>query len=77
MTGKIRIGVTERGSLKKDIRTRYISRSSKAVHNIKLPLTYSEFTVHMQYQLKAGLFVGTKDGLSHDVQFFSDARAMK
>ena len=59
MTGIIRIGVTERGSFK-NIRKRCISRSSKAVHNIKLPLTYSEFTVHMQNQLKAGSFVGTK-----------------
>ena len=54
-----------------------MSRSSKAVHNIKLPLTYSEFTVHMQNQLKTGSFVGTKAGLSHDVHFFSNARAMK
>ena len=73
MTGIIRIGVTERGSFKK----RCISRSSKAVHNIKLPLTYSEFTVHMQNQLKTGSFVGTKAGLLHDVQFFFNARAME
>ena len=77
MTGIIRIGVTERGSFKKTIRKRCISCSPKAVHNIKLPLTYSEFTVHMQNQLEAGSFVGTKAGLSHDVQFFSYARAMK
>ena len=51
--------------------------SSKAVHNIKLPLTYSKFTMHMQNQLKAGSFVGTKAGLSYDVQFFSFACAMK
>ena len=76
MTGIIRIGVTERGSFK-NIRKRCISCSSKAAHNIKLPLTFSEFTVHMQNQLKAGSFVGTKAGLSHDVQFFSYARAMK
>ena len=76
MTGIIRIGVTERGSFK-NIRKRCISRSSKAVHNIKLPLTYSECTMHMQNQLKAGSFVGTKVGLSHDVHFFSYARAMK
>ena len=69
MTGLIRIGVTERGSFK-NIRKRCISRSSKAVQNIKLPLTYSEFTVHMQNQLKAGSCVGTKAGLSHDVHFF-------
>ena len=31
----------------------------------------------MQNQPKAGSFVGTKAGLSHDVQFFSYARAMK
>ena len=76
MTGIIRIGVTERGSFK-NIRKRCISRSSKAVHNIKLPLTYSEFTVHMQNQLKASSFVGTMAQLSHDMQFFSYARAMK
>ena len=74
MTGIIRIGVTERGSFKKN-RNRCIPRSSKAVHNIKVPLTYSEFTVHMQNQLKAGSFVGTKAELSHDVQFFSYSRA--
>ena len=56
---------------------RCISHSSKAVHNIKLTLTYPEFTVHMQNQLKAGSFVGTKVGLAHDVQFFSYARAIK
>ena len=76
MTGIIRIGVTERGSFK-NIRKRCISRSSKAVRNIKLALTYLEFTVHMQNQLKAGSFVKTKAGLSHCVQFFSYARAMK
>ena len=76
MTGIIRIGVMERGS-SKNIWKRCISRSSKAVHNIKLPLTDSEFTVHMQNQLKACSIVGTKAGLSHDVQFFSYARAMK
>ena len=70
MTGIIRIVVTERGSFK-NIRKRCIFRSLKAVQNMKLPLTYSEFTVHMQNQLKAGSFVGTKAGLSHDVQFFS------
>ena len=64
MTGIIRIGVTERGSFKKNIQKRCISRSSKDVHNIKLPLTYSEFTEEMQNQLKAGSFVGTKAGLS-------------
>ena len=58
-----RIGVTERGSFKKNIRKRCISRSSKVVHNIKLPLTFSEFSVHMQNQLKAGSFVGTTAGL--------------
>ena len=75
MTGLIRIGVTERGSFKK---------YSEAVHNPlfkgcakhKLPLTYSEFTVHMQKQLKAGSCVGTKAGLSHDVQYFFCARAL-
>ena len=72
----IRIGVTERGSFK-NIQKRCISRSSKAVQNMKLSLTYSEYTVHMQNQLKAGSLVGIKAGLSHDVQFFSYARAMK
>ena len=73
LTGINRIGVTERGSFKK----RCISRSSKVVHSIKLPYTYSEFTMQMLNQLKAGSFVGTKIGLSHDEQFFSYARAMK
>ena len=83
MTGIICIGVTEnlyrcdrKGYFQKNIWKRYISRSSKAVHNIKLPLTYLEFTVHMR-QLKAGSFVVTKAGLSHDVHFFSYAHAMK
>ena len=66
----------DRGSFK-NIRKQCISHSSKAVHNIKLPLTYSEFTVHMQNQLKAGSFVETKAVLSHDVQLLSYARAMK
>ena len=43
------------------------------MHNIKLPL----FTVHMQNKLKAGSFVGTKAGLSHEMHFFSYARAME
>ena len=53
MTGIIHIGVTERGSFKKNILKRCICRSSEDVHNIKLQLTYPEFTVHMQNQLKA------------------------
>ena len=77
MTGKIRIGVTERGSFKKYSEAVHILFFTKAVHNIKLPLIYSEFTVHMQNQLKAGSFVGTKAGLLHDMQFFSYAYAMK
>ena len=76
MTGIIRKGMTERGSFK-NIRERCIFRSLKAVHNIKLSLTYSEFTVHMQNQLKAGSFAGTKAWLSNDVQFFSYARAIE
>ena len=40
-----------------------MSHSKKAVHKIKLPLTNSEFTVHM----KADSFVGTMAGLSHDL----------
>ena len=63
MTGVILIGVTERGSFKK---------YSEAVLRL-CTLTYSEFTVHMQSQLKVGslFFVGTKTGLSYDLQFFS------
>ena len=70
MTGIIRIGVTERGSFKK---------YSEAVHiHQRLCITsFAEFIVYMQNQLKAGSFVGTKAGLSHDVQFFSYVRAMK
>ena len=77
LTGITCIGVTERGTFKKYSGRRCISRSSKALQIIKLPLTYSEYTVHMQNQLKAGSFVGTKAGLSHDVPFFSYAHAMK
>ena len=77
LTGITHIGITERGSFKKNIRKRCISCSSKAVHNIKLLLTYSEFTMYLQDQLKAGSFVGTTTGLSHDMQFFSYSRAMK
>ena len=73
MTGIIRIDVTERGSFK-NIQIPFFKGY---MHNIKLPLRYKEFIVHMQNQLKAGSFVGTKAGLSHDVQFFSYARAMK
>ena len=70
MTGIIRIGVTERGSFKK---------YSDAVHILQRLriISYSEFTVHMQNQLKAGSFVGAKARLSHDVQFFSFSRALK
>ena len=76
MTDIIRIGVTERGSFKKYSEAVHIPLF-KGLEKMRLPLTYSEFTVHMQNQLKAGSFVGTKAGLSHDVQFFSYARAMK
>ena len=76
MTSIIRIGVTKRGSFK-NIRERCTSRSSKAVHNIKLPLTHSVFIAHMHNKLKAGSFVGVKAGLSRYVHFFSYARAMK
>ena len=69
MTGIIRIGVTERGSFKKYSGVVHIPFFEGYMNNIKLSLTYSEFTVHMQNQLKAGSFVGTKAGLSHDVQF--------
>ena len=77
MTGIICIGVTERGSFKKYSEAVHILFFTKAVHNIKLPLIYSEFTMHMQLQLEAGSFVGTKAGLSHDVQSSSYACAMK
>ena len=60
LTGITRIGVTERGSFKKYSGKRCISRSSKAVQNIKLPLTYSEYTVHMQNQLKSRLICRNK-----------------
>ena len=76
MTGIIRIGVTERGSFQKYSEAVHIPFFIGYMHNIKLPLTYSEFTVHKQNQLKAGSFVGTKSGLSLDVQFFSYAHAM-
>ena len=70
--------MTEKDSFKKYSEAVHIPFFTKAVHNIKWPLTYSEFTLHMQnQQLKAGSFVGTKAGLSHDVQFFYYARAMK
>ena len=77
MTSIVQIGVAERGCFKKYSEAVHIPFFTKAVHNIKLPLTYSEFTMHMQNQLKAGSFVGTKDGLSHDMQFFSYAHAIK
>ena len=72
--------MTERGSFKKYPEA--VSRIpffKKAVHNKKLPLTYSEFTVHMQNQLKVGslIFAGTKAGVSYYVQFFSYARVME
>ena len=70
MTGIIRIGVTERGSFKKYSKAVPISLFKGCAQNIKLPLTYSEFTVHMQNQLKACSLAGTKAGLSHDVHFF-------
>ena len=76
MTGKIRIGVAERGSLK-NIRKRAYPVYSKVVHNVNWSLTCSEFNMHMQNQLKAGSFIGTKAVFSHDVQFFSYTCAMK
>ena len=60
MTGIIRIGVTERGSFKRIF-------GSGAYPVLQRLLKYSEFTVHMQNQLKAGSFLGTKAGLSHDM----------
>ena len=62
MTGIIPRGVTERGTFKKYLEGVHIPFLTKAVHNIKLPLKYSEFTVHMQNQLKAGSFVRPKAG---------------
>ena len=76
MTGIIRIGVTERGSFKKYSEVVHIP-FFKGCAKHKTVVTYSEFTAHMQNQLKAGSFVETKTGLSHYVQFFSYARAMK
>ena len=55
----------------KDIRKWCISRYSNVVHKMKLPFAYSEFTVHMQNQLEAGSFVGTKVRFSHGVPFLS------
>ena len=52
MTGIIRIGVTERGSFKKI----FGSSAYPALQRL-LPLTNSEFTVHMQNQLIAPLSV--------------------
>ena len=62
--------MTERGSFKKIF-------GGGAYPDLLRLLTYSEFTVHMQNQLKASSFVGTKAVLSNDVHFFSYARAMK
>ena len=42
MTGIIRIGVTERGSFKTNIRKRCISRSSKAVNILRIYRAYAE-----------------------------------
>ena len=49
---------------------------SNVEHKVKPPLTCSEFTMHMQNQLKVGSFIGAKVVFSHDVQFFSYACAM-
>ena len=73
LTGITRIGVTERGSFKKYSGCGAYPVLQRLCKNIKLLLTYSEYTVHMQNQLKAG----TKAGLLHNVPFFSYARAMK
>ena len=69
MTVKIRIGVTEKGSLKKYLEVVYIPLIKGCMHNIKLLLTYSELTVHLQNQLSAGSFVGTNVRFSHDMHF--------
>ena len=76
MTGIIRIGVTERGSFKKYLEAVHIP-FFKGCAYYKTAITYSQFIAHLQNQLKAGSFVGTKAGLSHYVQFFSYACAMK
>ena len=52
MTGIIRIGVTERGSLKKYSEAVHIPFFTMAVHNIKLPLTNSELTCICKINLK-------------------------
>ena len=69
MTGIIRIGVTERGSFKKYSEAVHIP-FFKGCAKHKAAVTYSEFTMHMQNQLKSGSFVITKAGLPHYVQFF-------
>ena len=46
----IRPKFLDRGSFKK-IRKRANLVYSKVVHNVKLPLTCSEFTMHMQIQI--------------------------
>ena len=50
MTGIVRIGDLQ--GFQKIFGSGAYSRSSKAVYNIKLQLTYSEFAEHMQNQLK-------------------------
>ena len=62
MTGIIRIGVTEKGSFKKYLEVVHILFFKGYMHNIQLPLTYIEFTVHKQNQLKTGSLVGIRLG---------------
>ena len=73
LTGKIRMGVTERGIIQNKNRERWKSCYSKVVYNmkgIKLPFACSEFSVHAQNQRKTGSFVRTKFGFLHNVPFF-------
>ena len=70
------IAVTERDNLQKNLK-RQIYRCSKVVYNIKPSFACSEFTVHMQNQLQAGSFAGTKVAVSHDAPIFPNARAPK
>ena len=45
LTGKICIGMDRKGYSKKNCKW-WISRYSKVVYNIKLPVAYSDFTAH-------------------------------
>ena len=71
MTGKIRMGVSERGIIKTN-RERLKSCYSKVVYNmkvIKLPFACPELSVHAQNQRQTGSFVRTKFRFLHNVPF--------